>query len=253
MSEPNGTDEGADEGGGAGGGAGGGGRRPRRRTALIVAIPVLLVVGGLPLALGTGGERPVPPRAVDKGGPPVADSAPRSPKGDGSPGPAGPHAAADLPASDPVRVTIPSLKVSSTLERLGLDENRAMETPKDPDKAGWYHPGPAPGANGPSIIAGHVTWDGAPTVFFDLARIDPGDTVEVAREDGRTAEFTVDRVATYAKDKFPTVEVYRNLDHAGLRLITCGGDYSEADRRYADNVVVYATLTGSHRSTPDET
>ncbi|MFF2185384.1 class F sortase [Streptomyces sp. NPDC058155] len=240
-----------------------GGGRSRRRTALIVAIPVLLVVGGLLLALGlgvgTGEQHSVPPRAVDKSGPPVADSAPRSPTAgsgpdaDGSAG-SGPEKkqAAALPASDPVRVTIPSLKVSSTLERLGLDKNRAMETPKDPDKAGWYHPGPAPGANGPSVIAGHVTWDGAPTVFFDLARIGPGDKVEVARKDGRTAEFTVDRVATYAKDAFPTVEVYRNLDHAGLRLITCGGDYSEADRRYADNVVVYATLTGSHRSTPDE-
>ncbi|MFD9868600.1 class F sortase [Streptomyces niveus] len=245
-----------------------GGGRSRRRTALIVAIPVLLVVGGLLLALGLGvgrgDQHPAPPRAVDKSGPPAPGS-PRAdpdsgrdpdsgPDADGSAG-SGPdkkQAAAALPASDPVRVTIPSLKVSSTLERLGLDKNRAMETPKDPDKAGWYHPGPAPGANGPSVIAGHVTWDGAPTVFFDLARIDPGDRVEVAREDGRTAEFTVDRVATYAKDAFPTVEVYRNLDHAGLRLITCGGKYSEADRRYADNVVVYATLTGSHRSTPDE-
>ncbi|EST26495.1 class F sortase [Streptomyces niveus] len=55
-------------------------------------------------------------------------------------------------------------------------------------------------------------------------------------------------MATYPKDDFPTVEVYRNLDHAGLRLITCGGDFSEADLRYADNVVVYATLTGSHTS-----
>jgi len=36
------------------------------------------------------------------------------------------------------------------------------------------------------------------------------------------------------------------LGHAGLRLITCGGDCSEKDSRYADNVVVYAGLTG-HR------
>ncbi|MFE3253568.1 class F sortase [Streptomyces sp. NPDC059209] len=223
-----------------------GGGRPRRRTVLIVAIPVLLVAGGLLLVLGlgvgTGEQHPAPPRAVDKSGPPVAGSADRPAES----APDERRAVAALPASDPVRVTIPSLKVSSTLERLGLDSDRAMETPKDPDKAGWYHPGPTPGTNGPSVIAGHVTWDGAPTVFFDLARIDPGDRVEVARKDGRTAEFTVDRVATYPKDAFPTVEVYRNLDHAGLRLITCGGDYSEADRRYADNVVVYATLTGSH-------
>ncbi|MEV4996459.1 class F sortase [Streptomyces niveus] len=227
-----------------------------RRAALFGAISVLLVVGGLLLVLGMDRQRPEPPRAVDKGGgvPSVAGSGPGS--GSGPKSGSGPESeppsvrkqAAALPASDPVRVTIPSLKVDSTLERLGLDENRAMQTPKDPDKAGWYEPGPTPGANGPSVIAGHVTWDGEPTVFFDLARIDPGDTVEVARKDGRTAEFTVDRVATYPKDDFPTVEVYRNLDHAGLRLITCGGDFSEADRRYADNVVVYATLTGSRTS-----
>lgn len=251
MSESNGTGEGerAEEGAGDGTGRRTGGRS-RRRTALIVAIPALLVVGGLLLFLGMDEQHPAPPRAVDKGGPPVTDSAPRS-TGSATPEPDKKQAAA-LPASDPVRVQIPSLKVDSGLERLGLDKNRAMETPKDPDKAGWYHPGPAPGANGPSVIAGHVTWNGAPTVFFDLARIDPGDKVEVAREDGTTAEFTVDRVRTYPKDKFPTVEVYRNLDHAGLRLITCGGDYSKDDSRYADNVVVYATLTGSHKSTADE-
>lgn len=248
--EPTGGNEGGSQGQGTG-------QRSGRRTALIVVVSVLLVVGGLLLALGMGRQQTAPPRAVDKGGPPAADSASSStgPATPGTGSASGPKTerkqTAPLPASDPVRVRIPSLKVDSTLERLGLDKNQAMETPKNPDKAGWFHPGPTPGANGPSVIAGHVTWDGAPTVFFDLARIDPGDKVEVARKDGTTAEFTVDRVRTYPKDKFPTVEVYRNLDHAGLRLITCGGDYSEADRRYADNVVVYATLTGSHKSTPD--
>ncbi len=119
-----------------------------------------------------------------------------------------------------------------------------METPKDPAKAGWYRPGTSPGAIGPSVIAGHVTRDGVPAVFFELTELDPRDRIDVRRADGRTAEFTVDRIAVYPKNEFPTAEVYRNLDHAGLRLITCGGDYSQAGRRYADNVVVYARLTG---------
>ncbi|MFD8063236.1 class F sortase [Streptomyces cyaneofuscatus] len=143
-------------------------------------------------------------------------------------------------------MTIPSLKVTSDLEQLGLGKNRAMETPKDPAKAGWYRPGTTPGAIGPSVIAGHVTWDGVPAVFFKLTELEPGDRIDVSRADGTTAVFTVDRTATYPKDDFPTVEVYRNLDHAGLRLITCGGDYSRENSRYADNVVVYASLTG-HR------
>ncbi|MFD5789471.1 sortase domain-bontaining protein [Streptomyces sp. NPDC127037] len=65
------------------------------------------------------------------------------------------------------------------------------------------------------MIAGHVTWNGAPAVFFKPAELDPGDRIEVHRADGSTATFTVDRTAVHPKDRFPPVEVYRNLDHAG--------------------------------------
>ncbi|MEU1218753.1 class F sortase [Streptomyces microflavus] len=217
-------------------------RSSRRRRVPLVAIAALLLTGGLLLALGTGRQQPAPPRATDQGGPSVgAPAAPRSQAPSAEP------QATALPPSRPVSITIPSIEVTSGLEQLGLGKNRAMETPKDPAKAGWYRPGATPGAIGPSVIAGHVTWDGVPAVFFELTELEPGDRIEVRRADGRTAVFTVDRTATYPKDDFPTVEVYRNLDHAGLRLITCGGDYSEDDSRYADNVVVYASLTG-HRA-----
>lgn len=215
-------------------------RSSRRRRVPLVVIAALLLTGGLLLALGTSRSssppRPAPPTGEAR--PPAAPAAPRSQAPSAEP------RAAALPPSRPVSITIPSIEVTSDLEQLGLGENRAMETPKDPAKAGWYRPGATPGAIGPSVIAGHVTWDGSPAVFFELTELEPGDRIEVRRADGRTAEFTVDRTATYPKDDFPTVEVYRNLDHAGLRLITCGGDYSEDDSRYADNVVVYASLTG---------
>lgn len=214
-------------------------RSSRRRRVPLVVIAALLLTGGLLLALGTGRQQPAAPRAADRGGPSVgAPAAPRSQAPSAEP------RAAALPPSRPVSITIPSIEVTSGLEQLGLGKNRAMETPKDPAKAGWYRPGATPGAIGPSVVAGHVTWDGVPAVFFKLTELEPGDRIDVRRADGTTAVFTVDRTATYPKDDFPTVEVYRNLDHAGLRLITCGGDYSEDDSRYADNVVVYASLTG---------
>ncbi|MFJ3589357.1 MULTISPECIES: class F sortase [unclassified Streptomyces] len=222
--------------------------RARRRDVTLVALAAaLLLTGGLLLALGTSRQQPAPPPAADKGGPVVAtEQPPATRQGAKSAAPSGkPHTAA-LPASRPVSITIPSLKVTSTLEELGLGKDRAMETPRNPDRAGWYRPGATPGAVGPAVIAGHVTWNGAPGVFFGLGKLGPGDRISVRRADGRTADFTVERTALYPKDRFPTVEVYRNLDHAGLRLITCGGDYSKDDSHYADNVVVYATLTGSH-------
>ena len=36
----------------------------------------------------------------------------------------------------------------------------SMEVPKDPALAGWFVRGASPGALGPAVIAGHVTWDG---------------------------------------------------------------------------------------------
>jgi hypothetical protein len=38
--------------------------------------------------------------------------------------------------------------------------------------------------------------------------------------------------------------VYGPTSDAELRLITCGGDFDRNDRRYVDNVVVDARLTG---------
>ncbi|MFB8022094.1 class F sortase [Streptomyces rubiginosohelvolus] len=222
-------------------------RSHRRRTfVLTAAVTALLLTGGLLLGLGIGRQQPAPPAAENKPGASESPAVRTPSAGAETAGPSGGGQRTEaLSASRPLSITIPAIDVTSPLEDLGLGKNRAMETPRDPDKAGWYTPGPTPGSVGPSVIAGHVTWDGAPAVFFKLTELDPGDRIDVRRADGSTAAFTVDRTAVYPKDEFPTVEVYRNLDHAGLRLITCGGEYSASDSRYADNVVVYATLTDS--------
>jgi sortase (surface protein transpeptidase) len=146
-----------------------------------------------------------------------------------------------LPESDPVAVSIPRIGVRSTLVDLGLDNKREMETP-DPAVAGWFTGGPTPGALGPAVITGHVTWDGAPAVFHRLGTLRRGDQVTVSREDGKTAVFTVSRVARFSKSRFPTRAVYGAIDHAGLRLITCGGTYDAARHKYLDNIVVFARL-----------
>jgi Sortase domain len=154
-----------------------------------------------------------------------------------------------LPASHPVAVSIPSIGVQSKLVDLGLKSDGTMEVPQDPAEAGWFTRGPTPGALGPAVIAGHVTWNG-PAVFRRLSSMRHGDQVIVTREDGRAAVFTVTRVDRFSKSRFPTRAVYGQIDHAGLRLITCGGTYNAAGRTYLDNVVVFARLKavrGPHR------
>ena len=71
----------------------------------------------------------------------------------------------------------------------------------------------------------------------------------VDRADGSTARFVVLAVERYPKDAFPTERVYGDIDHAGLRLITCGGSFDRAAHGYRDNVVVYAGLVGSRPAT----
>jgi hypothetical protein len=154
-----------------------------------------------------------------------------------------------LPPAAPVSIQIPRLRIASPLETLAVDSEGTMEVPDVPAYAGWYRLGPAPGMLGPAVIAGHVTWNRVPAVFFDLSTLRPGDVVEVARSDGRIAVFRVSRVAHYAKSAFPTQAVFGPIDHAGLRLITCGGPYDSTAHWYADNVVVFARLSSSRPTT----
>jgi hypothetical protein len=153
-----------------------------------------------------------------------------------------------LPSAEPVIIGIPRLHVSSRLEDLGVDDDGVMEVPAEPADAGWYTLGPTPGALGPAVVAGHVTWNQVPAVFFRLAELRPGDVVQVTRTDDVVAVFEVTRVERYPKSAFPTDLVFGAIDHAGLRLITCGGNYEQAAHRYSDNVVVFARLRGWHPS-----
>ncbi|KJV04751.1 sortase-like protein [Rhodococcus sp. PML026] len=143
-------------------------------------------------------------------------------------------------ASPPERIEIDAIGVDSDVMDLGLNPDGAMEVPPGGFPAGWYTGSPVPGQLGPSIVAGHVDWAGSPGVFYRLRELEQGDDVSVTAEDGSTVRFVVSAVEQYPKDAFPTQKVYGDLDHPGLRLITCGGQFDSDVASYEDNIVVYA-------------
>jgi Sortase domain len=143
-------------------------------------------------------------------------------------------------SAPPVSLTISKLDLSVELERLVLDDQGVLVPPEDFDRAGWYVGSAVPGDIGPAVIAGHVDSRSGPAVFFDLRALAPGDLVEVGREDGSIARFTVLGTDQYPKNEFPTEAVYGPTPDAELRLITCGGTFDRAARSYRDNVIVYA-------------
>jgi len=158
-------------------------------------------------------------------------------------------AAAPLNPASPDRLQIPALGVATTVVGLGLNADGSLQVPGNFSQAGWYRASPTPGALGPAVVVGHVdSASSGPAVFYRLAELRPGAGITIQRADGSTAVFTVIGVREYPKDHFPTGLVYANTSDAALRLITCGGGFDAASGHYRDNIVVFATLTGSQRA-----
>lgn len=217
------------------------GRSPWRVAALLVVF--FLLVGGLGLLVAAfTTEPPRPPQ-------PAADAAPRQlqdlPESWGAEPGAGVSA---LDRSVPDRIAIPAIEVDATLMSLGVDQNGEVEVPplEEARKAGWYERGVTPGEIGNAVIIGHVdSYKIGPAVFFNLGKLKPGDTVEVTRKDDTVATFVVDGVKSFARDKFPADLVYGPTNQAGLRIVTCGGEFDRKQRSYLDNVIVFATLAST--------
>lgn len=160
-----------------------------------------------------------------------------------------PHGPVPLLSSEPASINIPAIGVLSEVRQVGLTAQHTLEVPAPGphyNQAAWYKHSATPGAVGPAIIVGHVdSASDGPSVFFHLRKLRPGDEVLITRRDGTVAIFTVEAVGRYSKAEFPTELVYGDTDGAALRLITCGGTFDRAQRRYLDNVIVFATLFGS--------
>lgn len=155
-----------------------------------------------------------------------------------------------VPASVPTRLQIPAIEVTSPLHPLGLAADGTLQVPSGDryDEAAWYSGSPTPGETGPTVLEGHVTGPGGrPSIFFELGALQPGDLVQVDREDGSTVTFEVYRAEQYAKDDFPTVAVYGPTSGAELRLITCGGEFDDQAGHHLDNTVVFARAVAVDR------
>ncbi|MET7856583.1 class F sortase [Streptomyces sp. NPDC005318] len=150
-----------------------------------------------------------------------------------------------LRPSAPVRLRIPSIRVNAPMIGLGLGSDGSLDVPPAENRnvVGWYKDGTPPGAKGTALVAGHVDNAQGRSVFYDLGSLQKGSTIEVDRQDGHTAVFSLDGIEVYENKNFPDQRVYGASPHASLRLITCGGGFSPTTG-YQGNVVAYAHLTG---------
>jgi hypothetical protein len=169
----------------------------------------------------------------------------------GAPAPAAKSVSGILPTA----IRIPSLGVDShdPWAALGLQPSGEVEVPSvhQPATPGWYCPSgvgagcgaPVPGETGPAVVLAHIDGDHKPGLFYKLAQLKVGAQVEIDRADDQTAVFRITRVQTLDKDDFPSQSVYGNTKGPEIRLISCGGRYDAANKRFLDQIIAWGQLT----------
>jgi sortase (surface protein transpeptidase) len=147
---------------------------------------------------------------------------------------------APRPVAAPVRVAIPALGVDGPVLPAGVNTENELDVPPDARSLVWYRHGPAPGARGSAVIAGHLNWNGVTGLFAELAAAPVGAEVTVEFTDGSQRAFRVTAVELVPKPAVSVSGVFARDGERVLRLITCGGEFDDAVNSYRSNVVVTA-------------
>ncbi|NHO81741.1 class F sortase [Micromonospora sp. CMU55-4] len=214
------------------------GGRDRGRGSWSKPLAVVLVLVGV-FATGAGLGRTAGPFDF-------ADASTESSRstGSGAAAPANAAAPARKPASRPVRLAVPAIKVNAPVTPVGQAKDGSVDVPPltEHDQTGWYDRGAVPGDPGRAIIVGHVDTKSGPAVFYRLRSLKPGARIQVTRADRSVVTFKVDSVEYFDKSNLPAARVYGDSGPAELRLITCGGEWVGGRTGYQDNVIVFASL-----------
>ncbi|MGY1848722.1 MULTISPECIES: class F sortase [unclassified Blastococcus] len=151
-------------------------------------------------------------------------------------------APAAVPATPPpLRLELPGLGVTAPVDPVGVAGDGQMELPEDVDRVGWYRHGPAPGADGNAVLAGHVDdREQGPGALFPLRDAEPGDELTVTDAAGQTTRWRVVSRELVQKQVLPLDTIFAREGPARLVVITCGGPFLPEYRSYRDNVVVVA-------------
>jgi hypothetical protein len=151
--------------------------------------------------------------------------------------PAAPATAAQLPA--PVHLAVPARGVDAVVEAVGVQPDGQMTLPDDVDRVGWYRFGPAPGADGSAVIAGHVDdREQGLGALAPLREAEVGDEVVVTDAAGTGTPWRVLSRELIQKQVLPLDRLFAREGPPRLTLITCGGPFLAEFGSYRDNVVV---------------
>ncbi|WP_051515646.1 class F sortase [Candidatus Blastococcus massiliensis] len=201
--------------------------------ALAVGAPTAWVLTRPEAAAGIPVEQALPAPAPEAGAGPLP-AIPSVTTLDAAP-------AAVRPAPAPARISVPALGVDAPVDPVGIAADGQMELPEDVSRVGWYRFGPAPGADGSAVVAGHVDdREQGPGALFPLQDAGVGEEITVTDAEGTTTRWRVVSREVITKQVLPLERLFARDGAPRLTVITCGGPFLPEYRSYRDNVVVVA-------------
>jgi len=143
----------------------------------------------------------------------------------------------------PKTLRIPKINLDANIESVGLAADKSMDVPKNSDDVGWYNLGVKPGEKGNAVLDGHLDKSsGAPAVFWNVAKLTPGDKIIVTDSNGKDNAFLVTKKTEYPYNDFPLQTVFGPTDKYMLNLISCNGAWNSTTHNYSHRTVVYSEL-----------
>jgi len=148
-----------------------------------------------------------------------------------------------VPDDQPLKIEITGRDIAGYIQRVGVDQNKAVAAPNNVNLAGWFVDSVLPGRKGLSIIDGHVDGVSQPGIFHNLTKVVSGDSVTVTMGDKTRLQYqvfaarsvAVDEASKYLYDQDPSIS-------SQLNIITCTGRYDAVKKSYDKRVIVSAKL-----------
>lgn len=148
----------------------------------------------------------------------------------------------------PLSISIPNAGVDAAVEEREIIDG-VMQDPTGPWVVSWYKETPKLGAQGNTVMAGHVDyWDVGPSVFANVSSLKEGDLITITGDNGKVYTYKVSWVRLYSTADAPIQEIVGPTNKRALTLITCGGEFDYTNGVYLQRTIIRANYVGS--STP---
>lgn len=146
-------------------------------------------------------------------------------------------------ANTPKYMKLDSIGAEGFIQNVGVDQHNQVAVPNNIYMAGWFSKGAIPGAEGLSIIDGHVTGRHHDGIFKNLKNLQQNDRFTIQFGNGSIKQFIVRQVAEVPLADAPGLLFSQKPKITSqLNLITCGGVYDHQASTYDKRVIVVSEL-----------